>query len=462
MSVWKPHTYQAVAVDFMVQGGCGNLWLDPGLGKTSICLAAILEIRKYDPRPALVVCPLRPAHLVWPAEVEKWDQFNHLKMTVLHGSNKDKLLKEDADVYVVNFNGLQWLQRRLGKQWPFSMLIVDESTSIKDTGTQRYKVLRETVNSIPRRWCLTGTPASNSLLDIFGPQYIVDRGHAFSPLQTMFRSKYFTQGYSGYDWRLTPGAEEQIYDALSPSTLRLAAKDYIDMPELVENDVFIELPPEARAIYDGLEKSLVAEIEDGSVTALNGAIALMKCQQVANGGVYMDVEGETRETRHLHDEKIDAVKELVAELDGKGALVVYHFKHDLERLKKAFPQAPVLGSGLKPDEMQYIVNGWNAGVYPVLLAHSQSIGHGLNMQAHGEAVIWASLTYSRELYDQLNARLVRQGSSKRMVVVHRIIAKDTVDEDIIKALARKDSTQQALLSGIQARQQTLTKAKRSK
>lgn len=454
---WVPHHYQQSAIEFLKETGCANLWLDPGLGKTSICLAAHIEFMHHDKRPLLVIAPLRPASTVWPREIKKWKQFEHLSYTVLHGAEKNERFKNihKRDVVIINYDGLKWLLTKLGNNNPFGCVILDESSMIKSGLTQRFKAVLKLTEKMSRIWLLTGTPASNSLMDVFSPQLVLDKGLTFGKWITKFRMAYFYNP-SPFNWVLQPKAEERIYDALSVSSLRLSSKDYLDMPELIVNQVVVELPEEAKRVYLDLENKCMSEFLEGEVTAVNSGVAVMKMQQVANGGIYLDTDPDkpdaARVTKHIHNEKTEAAMEIVEDLGGKGAIIAYHFRHDLDRLKKAFPDAPVLGSGLSANELSRLVDGWNAGKYPVLLAHAQSAGHGLNLQEFGVAVIWYSLTYSRELFDQLNARIYRQGQRAKTVVVHMIVADDTVDLDVVQALERKGATQHELFTAILARQ----------
>ena len=433
---WQPHEYQKEAVKFLVERGSAALWLDPGLGKTAIVLSAYRTLRlKGLAKKMLVLAPLRPVYGVWPAEVKKWEQFADYSVGILHGGQKEKVLKQNHDIYVINFEGLQWLSSKLnGKDWPFDILVVDEISYMKNTQTQRFKTLKPSLNKFDRRWGLTGSPAPNSLLDIFGPQLIIDQGATFGPYVSRFRTEYFyPSGYGGYEWKLMPDGEQRIQAKLEGKVLRMAALDHLDLPELAYNNVVVDLPESARRIYDDFENKLTIEVADGNVTAVNAAVAVMKGQQIANGGSYLDDDGtDNRKTIHIHDAKTDAVLELVEELSGQPCLIGYHFSHDLERLKQAFPNAPVIGSGVTGDKLQTIIDSWNAGEIPVLLAHPMSAGHGLNLQGAGHAVIWYSLTWSLEVYEQFIRRLWRQGQ-KNHIMVHHIIAKDTVDEEIGRA-----------------------------
>lgn len=449
---WEPHEYQKEAVKFLVEKGSAALWLDPGLGKTAVVLSAfrILKLKGLAKK-MLVIAPLRPVHGVWPPEAKKWEQFADYSVGVLHGGAKAKVLKQQHDIYVINFEGLGWLSSQLnGKDWPFQILTVDEISYMKNTQTQRFKTIKPLLDKFDRRWGLTGSPAPNSLLDIFGPQLILDQGATFGPYISRFRTEYFfPSGYGGYEWKLQSDGEARIHAALAGKVLRMAALDHLDLPELTYNDIMVDLPPNARKLYDAFENNLTVELNSGNVTAVNAAVAVMKGQQIANGGSYLDDDGSgnARISTHLHDAKTEAVLDLVEELSGQPCIIGYHFAHDLERLKAAFPNAPIIGSGVVGHKLDSIIDDWNAGKTSVLLAHPMSAGHGLNLQGTGHAVIWYSLTWSLEIYEQFIRRLWRQGQ-KNHIVVHHIMAKDTIDEAIMMAIRRKDKTQQTLLTAV--------------
>jgi SNF2 family DNA or RNA helicase len=449
---WEPHEYQKEAVKFLVEKGSAALWLDPGLGKTAVVLSAfrILKLKGLAKK-MLVIAPLRPVHGVWPPEAKKWEQFADYSVGVLHGGAKAKVLKQQHDIYVINFEGLGWLSSQLnGKDWPFQILTVDEISYMKNTQTQRFKTIKPLLDKFDRRWGLTGSPAPNSLLDIFGPQLILDQGATFGPYISRFRTEYFfPSGYGGYEWKLQSDGEARIHAALAGKVLRMAALDHLDLPELTYNDIMVDLPPNARKLYDAFENNLTVELNSGNVTAVNAAVAVMKGQQIANGGSYLDDDGSgnARISTHLHDAKTEAVLDLVEELSGQPCIIGYHFAHDLERLKVAFPNAPIIGSGVIGRKLDSVIDDWNAGKTSVLLAHPMSAGHGLNLQGTGHAVIWYSLTWSLEIYEQFIRRLWRQGQ-KNHIVVHHIMAKDTIDEAIMMAIRRKDKTQQTLLTAV--------------
>jgi len=434
-------------VRFMLQNACAGLFLDPGLGKTSISLAALKVLKKENlAQKTLIIAPLRVCYSVWPKEVAKWDDFKDLTVVILHGKDKEKNLEKDADIYIINPEGLLWLCKKNFKQLDFDVLIIDESSKFKATNTQRFKLLRNILPFFRRRYILTGTPVPNGMMDIFGQIYILDLGAALGRFITHYRNNYFyPTGYGGYEWKLQDGAEARIQEKIRPLTLRLEDKDYLELPELIINPVEVELPKAARLAYNEMEREMIVALTKGDVVAANAAAASMKCRQMANGGVY----GEDRAVHHLHMEKAEAVLDLVEELQGTPALIAYEFHHDLERLLKVLgAKTPYIGGGVSAKRSAELEQAWNAGELPVLLGHPASISHGLNLQNAGNHVIWHSLTWNFEHYDQFNKRVRRQGSKHKKVFIHHITARDTVDEAILTALAFKDNTQRSLLNGL--------------
>ena len=445
---YTPHDYQKRGIKFMLGQACGALFLDPGMGKTSITMAALKVLRKAGAvTKMLVIAPLRPAQSTWPQEVEKWDEFKDLKVGVLHGARKlDVLRDKKINVHVINPEGLRWLFGVVGGgAWPWEMLVVDESTRFKHANTQRFKTLRPYLEKFRRRYILTGSPAPNGLLDLFGQIYILDGGASLGRFITHYRSVYFdSTGYGGYTYVPRRGAAEAINKKIEPLTMRMSAEDYLSLPPLIENRVEVVLPPAARKAYDQMETLMITSIKDGTVLAANAAAATGKCRQIANGGIY---HAGGVEWTHLHEAKVDAVEELVEELSGKPALVAYEFKHDLERLQRRFPNAPFIGGGVSAVRFKEIEAAWNAGEIPVLLAQPQSVAHGLNLQGTGAAVIMLGIPWDLEVMEQFVRRVWRQGQ-KEAVVQHFIVAKDTVDEAVVKALRAKDRTQRALLAAL--------------
>lgn len=440
------------------------------MGKTAETLAALsFLIKKQLVSKVLLIAPLRVCDLVWPKEVKKWADFNHLRLIVLHGPKKDQLLKEDADIYVINPEGLDWLLQvekaktasgktkvtvdlRRFRQLGFDTLVIDELSKFKHHGTNRYKAMKQVLGTFGRRWGLTGSPCANGLLDLFGQCYMLDQGRTFGPYLTHFRSKYFhTVDANGFTWVPNAGAEPEIYRRIAPLALRMSAEDYLELPELVENWITLELPPDVRKLYDQLEEDMITRIDEHVVVAQNAAAASVKCRQVANGGLYLadtrEVTGfklpkAKREWVNLHTVKVDALADLIDELQGSPLLVAYDFEHDLDRLQTRLgATVPYLGGGVSTKRAREVEADWNAGKLPVLLAHPASIAHGLNLQEVGYHVCWHSMTFDYELYDQFIRRVRRQGSQAQRVFVHHLLMKDTVDLVMKYAIKRKAAGQ---------------------
>ena len=400
---WKPHAGQRKGVKFLLEHAAAGMFADPGCGKTSIAYASFKVLKKQGlAHKALVIVPLRPAYLVWPAEAKKWQDFAHLRVEVLHGPKKAEALARDADIYVINPEGLDWL---LGaakaksasgrtsvtvdveafKALGFDTLIVDELAKFKNPQSNRFKTLKAVLGTFSRRWGLTGSPAANGLMDLFGECFILDMGRSFGPYITHFRSKYFVPSHNGFDWTLRKGAEPEIYERIRPLVLRLQAEDYIDMPDQVNNKVFIDLPPDVQKIYDALHDDFIAKLSgDQTIVAGSAGVAAMRCRQIANGGIYLDPDLEEimrvgrlskkREWEHLHDLKAAAIEDLVDELQGSPLLVAYDFQHDLDRLRKRFGKdVPYIGGGVSPKRAAELEGLWNAGKLPILLGHPQCL-----------------------------------------------------------------------------------------
>lgn len=447
--LYTPHEYQTRGTKFVIQNPAAALFLDPGLGKTAIALHAfmLLKARKFVKR-MLVIAPMRVMHSVWPGEAAKWEEFQGLKLGVLHDKGKETLFDPDVDVHVINPEGLPWLLEELARwkgSFPWDMLVVDESTRFKHTNTKRFKLLKKILPKFKRRVILTGSPAPNGLLDLFGQIYILDGGTALGSFITHYRMMYFNNP-DGQGWKWVPraGAPDAIYRKLAPLAVRMSAEEYLKLPELIMNRVEVELPPKARKPYDQMENLMIASVKNDTIIAANAAAVSSKCRQIANGGIYHE-GGE--EWTDLHEAKIEAVQEIIEELQGKPALVAYEFVHDVARLRKAFPDAPWIGGGVSAGRFREIELAWNRGDIPVLLAQPQSVAHGLNLQGTSAAVIWHSITWNLEDYEQFIRRVWRQGQKER-VIVHHIVAKKTIDEVIMGMLKSKDRTQRALLTAL--------------
>lgn len=431
--------------------GCGGLLLDPGLGKTAISLMAfcILKRRQINKK-MLVVAPLRPMISTWPGEMSKWKEFEDFRYVIIHGPQKEACLDLDADIYLINPEAIPWLcengrYRRIGAD----VLCVDESTRFKNSQSKRFKALKPALNSFTRRWILTGSPAPNGLMDLFGQIYILDQGHALERFVTHFRLKYFfPSGFGGYEWTLKAGADREIAERIKPITLRLKAEEWLDMPELITTDIVVELPPEAKKVYQNIESDFITQINSEDIVAANAAVASGKCRQIANGALYSAevTEGTEQRTFHeIHDAKLEALEDLLEELQGQPLFLLYEFDHDRERIQKKIPGTPALGQGsLKKD--QALIDGFNAGSIPLLLAHPGTGGIGLNLQARCSRVAWFGITWNLEHYIQSIARIWRQGQTASSVIVYRFVAKDTLDEIVVKTLGQKDKVQESLLS----------------
>lgn len=457
---WVPADYQKVGVKWLIAHPEAALLWDPGLRKTSTSLAAFMALRKAGAADkALVVAPLRPAGMVWSktGELGKWADFAGLSVSLIHGAprQREEALAADADLYVINYDGLSWLGegRRLADlcRRGVDLLICDELSKLKHTRTKRFRALRPFLGRFKRRWGLTGSPCSNGLMDLFGQVYTLDLGRRLGQYITHYRFQYFDAcGYKGYEWKPKPAAEKQIYAKLKDLALSMRAEDHLDLPELVEENLWVSLPEKAQKAYDELEEELITALDEGAVVAANAAVASAKCRQVASGGVYLEdgADATKRQSVFLHDEKTDALKDLVEELQGSPLLVAYEFHHDLDRIRGVLgKKVPAINGGTSMHESAALIAKWNRGELPVLCGHPQAMGHGLNLQEYGHHVCWYTLTWNYELYDQLNRRLYRSGQKNR-VVVHRILARKTVDEAVAKALLTKGRGQDALLEAL--------------
>lgn len=460
---WQPHEYQKKAIKWLLQHACAALLLDPGLGKTSIALAAIKLLKKEGLlNRALVIAPLRVCYNVWPAEAEKWTDFTGLRVALLHGKFKEANLRSNADVYVINPEGLPWLMQsaqngdktdvKWFKSLHFDTLVVDELSKFKHHSTLRFKLLKPVLHTFQRRWGLTGSPAANGLMDLFGQAFVLDMGNAFGKWFSHFRMKYFyAVDHMGWEWKLQPGAEQLIYERLAPLALRMSAEDYLALPKLLEQTINVQLPDNARKIYNQMEDDLLALIEKELVTAPTSGVAAMKCRQLANGGVYMEpaTPGSAPKVKEVHSAKADALVDLIGELQGQPLLVAYEFKHDRERILKAIGKGtPFIDGDVPPKKADVIIAAWNRGEIPVLLGQPAAIGHGLNLQGASNHVCWFSMIWDYEIYDQFIRRIYRQGQKADKVFVYHIVAEDTVDNAVLWGLRHKRKGQQDLFDGI--------------
>jgi len=435
---WQSRPYQKKAVKWLLKHPEAGLFLEPGLGKTSVTLRAFQALRKNGgPQRMLVLAPLSVAQLVWPAEVRKWDDFHDLDIAVLHGPRKEEAARSDAPVQVMNYEGIPWLCQLKKYDWP-EILVCDELTKMKHTTTQRFRYLRPHLRNFHRRIGLTGMPAPNGLMDLFGQLYTLDLGERLHPYVTRFRLEYFTQ--MQFDWIPKPDAEERIRKRIEDICLYMSKDDYLDLPPCTEVSVPVTLPPSARTIYDRLATTFYAELEKGAVTAANAAVKSTKLRQVGGGAVYVD--GEQGVWNDVHHAKIDKLWDRLEEI-GEPAIVVYEFEHEAKRIEELLDPEDCMrltGGSRKRNE---VLRRWNRGDLPVLLMQS-SQAHGLNLQDGGRHLVRLGPTWNLEHHGQMIDRLHRMGQTKP-VFVHTIVAQDTVDEGVVQALARKARTQKELL-----------------
>lgn len=453
------------AMSFQLTKLNSALFLDPGLGKTSISLAVIKILKNVGKiKGTLLVAPLRVVYGVWPDEIAKWANFQGLTYTIVHGETKDTVWG-DYDIYLINPESLKWLHGELlkglkaGKSCPFNYLLVDESTKFKNHESSRFKYLVDMLPLFKRRSVMTGTPSPKSLLDLWSQIFLVDSGKCLGGNFHKFRNKHFeSNDWDKYNWHIKDFADVEIQKAIAPITLNMNSIDYLDMPEVSYNKIEVELPKEAKTLYKQMERDFFAEIEGSEVSAEATAQSSMKCHQIANGVVYEDIpenltEEEEKAFRrnrkelYVHSAKIEALKDLIDELNGKPLLIGYKFKHDLKALRKALGDIPYIGSGVTPKETQSLVREWNSGSISVLAGHPAAMGHGLNMQSGGNDICFFSLDWDLELYQQFVARIYRQGV-KGKVRIHHIIAKETVDEAMMVRLGERASQQLSLREAI--------------
>ena len=453
---FTPHEYQKYCIEYIKNHNVSALFLDMGLGKTVTTLTALRDMMLDDVSVSkvLVIAPLRVARDTWPAEVEKWDHLSDLDVSIIVGTAKERTaaLNHSAMIYVVNRENVKWLveyYEKNGLRWDFDCVVIDELSSFKNYQSQRFKWLRK-VRPFVRRWIgLTGTPTSNGLMDLWAEIGILDGGERLGRFIGRYRDAYFKPGSMNpstgvvFSYIPRPGAEEQLYDRISDMTISMKALDYLDMPECVYVDHKVEMSEPERKLYDQLKKDLIIPLEDGDIDAANAASLSNKLLQMSNGAVY----DENGEARPIHSRKLEMLEDLIEAANGQPVLIAYWFKHDRQRIMEHLTVA-----GYSPRDIRESqdIKDWNAGNIPVALIHPAGAGHGLNIQEGGHILIWFGLTWSLELYQQTNARLWRQGQ-KQTVTIHHIITANTVDEDVLAALASKDVTQEKLIAAVKAR-----------
>ncbi|HBL84713.1 MAG: DEAD/DEAH box helicase [Clostridiales bacterium GWF2_38_85] len=475
----KLHEYQRYAADFIIKNPISALFLDCGLGKTAITLAALNELMldRFEVRKVLVVAPLRVGLTVWPQELKQWDCFHDLTYAVAIGTEKQRkaALRQNAMITIINRENVSWLVNESGEELDFDMLVIDEMSSFKHHTSQRFKALVMSRNRYKRVVGLTATPATNGLIDLWAQFRILDYGKRLGRFIGKFRDTYFNPGKTNgtivYSYTPKPGAEKKIYSLIDDITVSMKADDHLKMPECLYRRYPVMMSPMEYEQYEKLKRDMVVSLhytppetalgdtrDENSVdheervielTAANAAVLSGKLLQMANGAVY----DEDKRTVYIHDRKLDALEDLVEAANGNPVLIAYWYQHDLERIRSRLKVEELKGSDS--------IRRWNNGEIPVAVIHPASAGHGLNLQNGGSTLIWFGLTWSLELYQQTNARIWRQGQ-KRTVVIQHIISVGTIDEDVLKALADKSVTQNRLIAAVKANYENLGQSERNK
>ncbi len=442
---YEAHDYQKYATDFILTHPIAAVFLEMGLGKSVITLTALFDLilDQFLIRKVLVIAPLRVARDTWPLEIRKWDHLSGLTYSVVVGNESERrtALMRTADIYIINRENVDWLITKSGIPFDFDMVVIDELSSFKSHQAKRFKSLLKARPSVKRIVGLTGTPSSNGLMDLWAEFRLLDLGQRLGRYISHYRAAYFMPDKRNaeviFNYKPLPGAEDAIYQKISDVTISMKSCDYLKLPECVTNEVPVVMNDKEIAVYDRFREDMVTKIKDKEIDAANAAVLSGKLLQMANGAVY----DEEKVSCHIHDRKLDALEDLIEGANGKPVLIAYWYQHDAERIRARFPVREIKTS--------QDIEDWNAGKISVAIIHPASAGHGLNLQAGGSTLIWFGLTWSLELYQQTNARLHRQGQ-KDTVIIYHIIAKGTIDEDVMKALRKKEKTQDALINAVRA------------
>ena len=443
---YNPHEYQTYATNFILEHPVAAVLLEMGLGKSVITLTAIYELmlNRFEVEKVLVIAPLRVARDTWPAEIEKWEHLKGLTYSVAIGTEAERLaaLKRPAHLYLINRENVDWLITKSGIPFDYDMVVIDELSSFKSYAAKRFKSLLKVRLRVKRMVGLTGTPSGNGLMDLWAEFRVLDMGQRLGRYITHYRNNFFVPDKRNqqmiFSYKPKPGAEETIYKLISDITISMKSADFLKMPECIINEVPVVLSEKEWSVYHDLREDMVVALKDEEIDAVNAAALSGKLLQMANGAVY----NEEKEVIRIHDRKLDALEDLIEGANGKPVLVAYWYNHDLQRIKQRF--------SVREIKTSQDIKDWNNGEIPVAVIHPASAGHGLNIQFGGSTIIWFGLTWSLELYQQTNARLWRQGQNNT-VVIHHIIAKDTIDEDVMAALRKKEKIQSALIDSVKAR-----------
>ena len=446
---YEAHNYQAYATNFILNHPIAAVLLDMGLGKAVITLTALFDLclDSFQVRKVLVIAPLRVARDTWPEEIDKWDHLRGLTYAVAVGTEAQRkaALMQRVSIYIINRENVQWLIEESGLPFDYDMVVIDELSSFKSRQAKRFRSLLRVRPGVKRIVGLTGTPSSNGLMDLWAEFRLLDLGKRLGRFITQYREKYFVpdkrNGMVVFSYKPIPGAEKQIYEAISDITISMKADDYLDMPECVMNVVKVRLSLREWEVYNSMRRQLVVTLAGNEIDAGNAATLAGKLSQMANGAIYT----EDKRVIPIHDRKLDALEDLIEAANGKPVLVAYWYKHDLERIQQRLHKLHIPFTQLNDSTS---IRRWNNGDFPVALIHPASAGHGLNLQAGGSTLIWYGLTWSLELYQQTIGRLYRQGQKADTVVVHHIVTAGTIDERMMISLSRKERSQTALIDAV--------------
>lgn len=446
---YSPHDYQQYAADFICTNPISCLLLDMGLGKTVITLTALNDLLfdYFTAHRVLVIAPLRVARDTWPNEMSKWEHLHELQFSIAVGNEMERIiaLNKKADIYIINRENVKWLIEESGLPFDYDTMVIDELSSFKSHQAKRFRALMKVRPTVKRIIGLTGTPSSNGLMDLWAEFRLLDMGKRLGRFIGQYRTNYFVpdkrNGQVVFSYKPLPNAEQQIYGQIADITISMKSTDHLIMPELISSEYPVHLSKSEQERYDEMKRDLVLTLASEEITAANAAALSGKLCQMANGAIYDD----ERTVHGIHDRKLDALEDIIESMNGKPLLVAYWFKHDFERISQRLRQKHIPFSTMDTSSS---ISRWNCGELPVALIHPASAGHGLNLQAGGNHLVWFGLTWSLELYQQTNARLWRQGQSAKTVVIQHVIAKGTIDEMILKALSKKDRTQTALIDAV--------------
>lgn len=440
---YKPHDYQKYAIDFIERHPQAAVLLECGLGKTSITLTALnnLMFDRFEIRKVLIIAPIRVCRNSWAAEMDKWEHLKNLTYSLVLGNREQRLaaLKKKADLYIINRENVQWLIENSEMPFDFDMIVIDEISSFKNHQSKRFKALRKVRPFVKRIVGLTGTPCSNGLMDLWAQFRLLDKGERLGKRIGQYRDAYFTPDWNSFTYTPRKGAKKEIYAKIADISISMKTTDHLQMPELIATADIVELDESAADVYKNMEQEMCVDFTKDSITAANAGVLCGKLTQLAGGAVYADGGGVMK----IHFHKLDALEDLIEAQNGKPVLIAYWYQHERDRIMERFACREI--------KTDVDIADWNAGNIPIALIQPSSAGHGLNLQSGGSTIIWYTMPWSLELYQQTNARLWRQGQNADTVVIHHLVAAGTIDEDIMKVLENKDKTQAAMMRAVKAR-----------